>query len=558
MAKNNIKVVSITFDAIPFRKLKNLTVQFAERLTLIAGHNGIGKSTILALTTNNFGWPRNAAFKSYFDDEFYCNIEQMMHIDVSEVDAAQEAKAPPPRVTCKVNSVTVIKECSLTRRSKYQRARVVPRTEGKKPIDADGLIIRPDAKIPLPTIHLGIKRILPAGEVPEEDVSSKADDSMHEDDSKLIAEFINAVVIGGSATQRGITSQSIKGARKVSKQPGYKHDPRAISLGQDSLGSIATALASFNRIMREMKDDYPGGLLIIDELDAGLHPHAIGHLATALKSTAKKLNIQIIATTHSPRLIEAIHPDGDGNAHAPDTVVYLHDTRHPRLAPDQSLHAILADMNLRPLQERPAEKPRIPIYFEDDEAAQFFGALLSPALRGSIARKHYVALDLLPLGLPGSNLLKLPKRDPHFIDTVLVVDADTSLPGKKEDRANMVKLPGAPDETGKGMSPERTVKSFLIELAESETEQAQTLLHGLKIANPSSDLIRNHLLSDAPDGTDREQNKKWWIKHWSDLQSWGVIAAWAKAYPDRVAKLKQDTESAVAHVAKRWNDRLAK
>jgi predicted ATP-dependent endonuclease of OLD family len=403
LAKINIKVVSIAFGPQPFRKLENLTVNFAERLTLIAGHNGIGKSTILALTTNIFGLSQNPKFKSYFDHEFYCNIEQMMHIDVTEVDSAQKAKATPPRITCKVNDLSVVKECSLTRRNVYQRARVVPRTLGKKPVSVDGLEIGPDAKIPLPTIHLGIKRMLPAGEALEKEVFSSFDKTIHEDDSKLIASFINSVVVGGNANHQGITSQSIKGARKVSKHPGYQHDPRAISLGQDSLGSIATALASFNRLKREMQDDYPGGLLVIDELDAGFHPHAIGRLAEALKTNAKKLNIQIIATTHSPRLIEAIHPDGDGNALSPDAVVYLHDTVQPRLAPDQSLHAILSDMSLKPVQEKKVNKLKVPVYFEDEEAAQFFSELFSRMARARITRRHNVKLDLLPLGVGGSN-----------------------------------------------------------------------------------------------------------------------------------------------------------
>ena len=223
---HNNKVVSITFGEQPFRKLKNLTVNFAERLTLIAGHNGIGKSTIIALVTNNFGLPRNSAFKSYFDDAFYCNIEKMMHIDVSEVDASQKAKAKPPRVACKINNVFVVKECSLTRRSQYQRARVVPRTariNGEQLIDADGLPIGPDAKIPLPTIHLGIRRMLPAGEALEKDVLSHADTGIHEDDSKLIAEFVNSVVLGGNAKHDGITNQTIKGARKVSKLRAQFH-----------------------------------------------------------------------------------------------------------------------------------------------------------------------------------------------------------------------------------------------------------------------------------------------------------------------------------------------
>lgn len=558
MATNNIKVVSITFGTQPFRKLKNLTVNFAERLTLIAGHNGIGKSTILALTTNNFGLARKSTFKSYFDHNFYCNIEQMMHIDVSEVDAAQKSKATPTRVTCNVNNETVIKECSLTRRSQYQRVRVVPRTVGKELIHAGGIEIGPDAKIPLPTIHLGIKRMLPAGEAPENDVSSQVDTTIHKDDSELIARFINSVVLGGNANSQGITSQSIKGARKVSKHPGYKHDPRAISLGQDSLGSIATALASFNRIKREMQDEYPGGLLVIDELDAGFHPHAVGRLAEALKTYAKKLNVQIIATTHSPRLIEAIHPEGDGNARSPDTVIYLHDTASPRLAPDQSLRAILSDMNLKPIQEQKVGKLKIPVYFEDEEAAQLFGELFSARARTRIRNKYNVTLDLLPLGVGGSNLLKLPKRDPHFLDTVLIVDADTSLPHKKKDRANMVKLPGAPDETGKGMSPERTIKKFLEELADPETEQLWELLYSLNVTNPTTDLIKNHFLSDGMDGKNREALKQWWIKYWIDLKSWGVIAAWAKANQDQVVKLLEDMELAVDHVSSRWKIRLAK
>ncbi len=45
----SITVKSISFDDTSFRKLANITIEFAPRITVIAGHNGIGKSTILAL-----------------------------------------------------------------------------------------------------------------------------------------------------------------------------------------------------------------------------------------------------------------------------------------------------------------------------------------------------------------------------------------------------------------------------------------------------------------------------------------------------------------------------
>jgi predicted ATPase len=544
--KNKIKVISIHFGADPFRKLHDLTVKFSERVTLIAGHNGIGKSTLLALTTNNFGLSKTN-FKNYFDSAFYCGVEQMMHIDVSEVDAAQEAKSKPPSVECCINGVPIIKECSLTRRTKYQRARVVPRNIENKPINIYGLEIGQDAKIPLPTIYLGLKRILPAGEAPEEEVSSNRDTTMHEDDRKLMVDFVNTVLLGGKAQQEGITRQSIKGARKVSSQPGYGYDTRAISLGQDSLGSIATALASFNRIKREMGDGYPGGLLVIDELDVGFHPHAIGRLSKELKSAARKLDIQIIATTHSPRLIQSIHPEGEGNSNSPDSIVYLQDTAHPKLAPDSSLRAILSDMDLQPLLKQPDIKPKVSVYFEDEESFQFFCELIPKGVRASMARKIMLRPEYIPLGIGGSNLVNLPKRDSYFSNTVLVVDADTRLPGKESERANMIKLPGE-DETGKGISPEVTIKNFLSRMAKGEK---QDILPLLKVTNPSTDLIHSQFLDDVPSSNDREKNKNWWKKHWDDLKSWGVISAWANAYPDKVEKLRKDTENALVCIHNR-------
>src|SRR5690606_11256507 len=130
---------------------------------------------------------------------------------------------------------------------------------------------------------------------------------------------------------------SIRGSKKKTAQPGYAaHEALAVSMGQDSLGSIATALASFNRLKRQQGDAYVGGRLVIDELDVGFHPHAIGRLVRCLKRYAGNLNLQVIATTHSPLMIEAVHPEGGGDVRSPDKVVYLVDTRTPRVAEDQS------------------------------------------------------------------------------------------------------------------------------------------------------------------------------------------------------------------------------
>ncbi|TWO69344.1 ATP-binding protein [Caenimonas sedimenti] len=544
--KNRIKVCSLEFGAPPFRKLGNLTIEFADRLTLIAGHNGIGKSTIQGLVANTFGIPKGP--KSYFGEPFYANIERIIYLALEEVVIAQEYPAAAPIVVADVFGITVRKRCAMTQRTEWKRARVVPRTIEKGEDDPVGQ----DAKVPLPTIFLGIKRLASIGEAEEGEVASRKI-AMHKEDRQLMADFVSSVIIGTQVTT-DVTHQSIKGARKKTVQPGYSaHNALAISMGQDSLGSIATALASFNRLKRELGDKYCGGLLVIDELDVGFHPHAIDRLVAVLKTHAKRLDLQIIATTHSPRLIEAVHPEGGGNLKAPDKVVYLLDTRHPRLADDQSLKAILDDMALRHDADLPkARKPVLGVYFEDPEGAQFCDALLPRAKRAALGRKLGVKLKLIPLGVGGSNLLGLPDKDPLFKDRLLVVDADTSIPQKAAGRGNTIKLPCHRGAHGTDRSPENVIKIFLRAVIAAQNGPLHEALRRFRVVNPSTDKVSNTFFPDnASASAQREASKGWWVAHWDQLKRWGVIQEWAICHADEAAAFIKAFEEAATKTASR-------
>ena len=123
-----VKVKSLKFGAPPFRKLGNFQIDFADRLTVIAGHNGIGKSTILGLIANTFGLTDKGGPKSYFGEAFYANIERIVYLALAEVAEAQKDTASGPVVIATVNDVEVKKRCAMTQRSVWKRARVVPRT----------------------------------------------------------------------------------------------------------------------------------------------------------------------------------------------------------------------------------------------------------------------------------------------------------------------------------------------------------------------------------------------------------------------------------------------
>lgn len=561
-----IKVKEIYFGSKKFRKLRNMAIPIAERITIIAGHNGIGKSTILAILAHPSGLTKSK-YKSFFDRTYQANFNEIIHIDF--VGDYKSKLGPPkelsePTVTYEINSDEIlVKACRLGPRG--SEARMVARSvkpSTSRFLSADKKIsVGPAQKVPLPTIYLGMTRVLPIGEAQVGSASSSSL-SMHQDDSKLISDFFNQVIPGSNTSSNGITRQRIKDTGKVSGQPMHAFDPRCVSVGQDSLGSIALALASFNKLKRDWPE-YPGGLLIIDEIDAGLHPHAIGGLIKQLKSVAKKLRIQIVATTHSPKLIEAVHPDSEPNNPMPmDSVIYIRDTASPKMMDKPSLKQIIADMNLVPPGASSAPSPVAKIYFEDDEAASVFHAIISPELIQRLSEKYKVSLDPLPLGLGCEHLARLADHDPYFEHVVIVVDADATVNRNGGKNKHIAQLPGDmysaprvgsenPDIVNRPLSPERTLFQFILDIVNNPDEHDSTL-NRLAQKDVTTDYLRTYML----DGTTtvlskREQTKEWWQAKQEYIQNWGLLTEWVAARPVAVAAFSEAFEKSVAVVAER-------
>lgn len=569
-----IKVLKIDFNKPRLRKLKELTIPLSKRVTLIAGHNGIGKSTILAFLASTFGFTEDnialyfdgnydiAINKSYFNENFSRNAEKILYFALTEATYVKENPGAAPIISSSIGSNFFTTRCSFTVRSDYKRARVVPRnnkSEQQIELEAEKpplVKVGSSSKIPLPTIYLGMKRFSTVGEADEHDVSSTPL-TMHDEDKCLLIDFMKKVIVGVELKD-SITLESIKSVDKKNAQPGYQdHEAFAISVGQDSLGNIATALASFSKLKRELGEDYPGGLLIIDELDVGFHPHALRRLALALKSTARKLSLQVVATTHSPTLIEAFHPDGGGNDESPDRVVYLLDTARPRISPNQSLSSILNDMSLNVTQntnEESQNKPVLGVYFEDEQAVRIFNLLYSPAKRGGLGRRLGIKIELIALGIGGSSLVDLPQRDPLFKKTILIPDGDTSIKAKQLAGGNIVKMPCPSNLSGTDRSPENQIRTFLINLATSNQPLFIESLPYLKVDEPTTDKVLSFFFeggvpNKAP--LKRTAAEAWWVKHEALIVSWQIVEAWAKTYPTLISKFIQDFESSVERTSKK-------
>ena len=402
--------------------------------------------------------------------------------------------------------------------------------------------------------YLGMTRMLPVGESNPSWVTSSMDKTIHEDDAEFIQSFINSVIASGRSSDgsKNITTQSIKGTGKTAKHPDYAHSAKCISLGQDSLSAIATALASFQKLQREWPD-YPGGLLVVDELDAGFHPHAQQRLVKALANAAKKLHLQVLATTHSVNLIAAIPPDanpvGPGGKHI-DAVLYLTDTLKPRVAEGYTLQDIQRDMSLEPPPVTPPIKAKIlKIYLEDAEAHFFLKRLLTPALKKRVKREAGVGLKAIPLSVGCENLKGLHKHDPHFRTVLIALDADASITGPRRQNQNIIKLPGALDATKKGLSPERTLYAFIQCLASNNSKfpASRAALVKMKL---SSDQLRAHFLDGETNINKRESAKSWMKARLTLIEQYNFVELWLREHDDQVKAFENALVAAAIATAK--------
>lgn len=537
----SIKLKALNFEAPPFRKLNGLTIKIAERITLIAGHNGIGKSTILGLIANGSGIGR-VKFQSYLNRPFEANLNEIVHLDYAkeyEAYKSSDSPMPSPLIEYEIDGTSLIKRSSITSRE-GREIRVVPRNNPYKEalFEESDIQVGKDAKVPLPTLYLGMTRMLPVGESNPAWVVSDLDKTIHPDDALFIKTFISKVIATElrERESKSITTQGIRGTRKTAKHPDYSYSAKCISLGQDSLSAIATALASFKKLQREWPN-YPGGLLVVDELDAGFHPHAQQQLVKAIANAARTLRLQVIATTHSMRLIEAIHPEGNpvgpGGRHT-DSVIYLVDTRRPRVADDYTLESIRCDMSLTPPPAAlPTKAKTLKIYLEDFEAGFILKRLLTTSLKKQIKQATGFNVKPIHLNLGCENLKGLHKQDPYFLSVLIALDADAKLDGLKRQSKNVVRLPGASDRSGHGLSPERTLHKFIEGLVNSP-EKFPTADSILQKNGITSDFLQAHLLDGDSNMENRQSAKKWMNEKLPHIERWDIVGLWMKEHESKV------------------------
>lgn len=429
-----------------FRVFKDKEFSFSPHLNCISGYNGVGKSTLLAILSN-IGELKKEIGTHINGNQFRGEFSQLIHGerdhdptgkqytiyfndlpdgDIIENDfinklsfrstfqTVKKTKEKKKKINATVSGV----EQELTILESYQeivgnapRYRLLPIKSDERDTES---------KLTWPTYYLGLSRLYPIGESEEvtskKAVSSEINNSIMKAHKKILSsneEYISSASIEISDTKRkkgfGIKTKS--------------YTEKMNSSGQDNLGQILETVYSFQLLKEEMKEKYIGGLLLIDEIDATLHPVAQNKLIDFLYRKSKELNLQIVFTTHSLSLLDHVAKKQNYIGNNKDiNVIYLTTKRNKLeqvINPDNVfLHNDLMNTYTG------AERSRKVSVFTEDETARWF---LNKILQYNISSQR-LDLNLIEMNIGWTNIIKLIKNDySYYRNHLVILDPDIRI-----------------------------------------------------------------------------------------------------------------------------------
>jgi len=269
-----------------FRGFENVELDLGSQLTVIAGQNGTQKTTILGILTQPFTItdPSNpmikekplsgGTFKSAFSEKFKLS------------DTFDKPKEHEWSLYLNGDKEPFVLE-SIPRGAGIRFWRKGNRSAGS-------------GYIQLPVIFLSLQRLLPIGE--DTKLKESKTSILTPAEVTFFQKWHKNILISMDSIQN---SNFLESPNKTTIGINTSHyDWKQNSAGQDNIGKILLAIISFKRLMEKFPNDYEGGILAIDELDATIYPGSQLRLFDALRTFAAKFKIQIIFTTHSLSLLE--------------------------------------------------------------------------------------------------------------------------------------------------------------------------------------------------------------------------------------------------------------
>lgn len=492
-------------NIIQYRKLKDLTLGFTKNINAISGTNGTCKTSLLHLLGNSLQAPTKTC--SWITDKKCLpiikavnnvtnpKVESLTRGDQTYNDPAHGVKGPLFSVDYYGAESLNFRRHNSTQMTRYAvKPKYQPGTKDTLPY--------------CPVIYLGLSRLVPFGEFQNDDalsnIKKKLPQSYQEEIAELYKKFTNYEILFNATKQMG----DIKVRSEFSSNvEGI--DSNTISAGEDNLSIILTALISLKYYYESISStNEVESVLLIDEMDATLHPAYQIKLLSLFREMSEAYKIQVVFTTHSMSLLEEMLAKKDNVLYLIDNVTSVFQMEEP------DIYKI--KMHLQSLtQEDIYEDKVIPLFTEDDEARCLLELLFDyyqktySEFRNVSGLFHKVLTNISAENLTGiftdSKLLHTTMR------SICVLDGD-----HKSDITNfIVALPGK-------AAPEAVLLNYIEKLYDDDDPfwRERTIVDkgytknyyitNIKniVDNFEADLVRLHENGESAKGKRRAFNKK--------------------------------------------------
>ena len=519
-----------------FRMFADKEIYLGRYVTALAGRNSTGKSTVLGMLGNSSELKKkegatytDGRFRAEFSElfkgskQFDASGSNLFEINVTDADG------------------NVVETCSFrTSWQKYDNAeieamrfRIIPSR-----ILGDGK--QTAAKMEYPVLYLGLSRLFPIGESHDETIANSKVHFASEAHRQWFMEKYTHIL----SLQDDVSDVSQVSIGETDKKHGIgitteKYDYLTNSAGQDNIGQILMAILSFKKLKENMGDAWRGGLLLIDEIEATLHPSAQNRLLEILIQETRSVGFQVVFTTHSLSLLKNICQKTTHNndrLNGIELYYFSNANRHLEIKRNSDYFAIESDLLVQSIVQN---NRKIRVYSEDDENRWMLKQLVS---------NYLPFLDVLEANVGCVELMSLYRADTsYFGNSLIVLDGD--VPDKtiqtvpealRNHFKNIVKLPGK-------ARPEEVIYSYLISLPEdhdfwSAIGGGLTWIY-FKENGPQS--------AEYSQEKDREKYKAWFKKHQELFDIYHLMDYWIRDNNELVQTFLVEFRKAYNAVAQR-------